>query len=87
MTEVKPPSMQLLQVSKSGPWSRCRHDGDVGALDDSGLHQLHQIGVVGIGAGALGHLEDQGALTSWAASVMPWTISMLLTLKIPLGIF
>ena len=23
ITEVKPPSMQALQVSKSGPWSRC----------------------------------------------------------------
>ena len=23
LTEVKPPSMQALQVSKSGPWSRC----------------------------------------------------------------
>ena len=33
-------------------------DGDVGALDDSGLHQLDQIGVVGIGTGALGNLQD-----------------------------
>ena len=38
------------------------HDGDVGALDDSGLHQLDQIGVVGVGAGTLGHLEDQGGV-------------------------
>ena len=30
MTEVKPPSMQLLQVSKSGPWSRCRAMGMLG---------------------------------------------------------
>ena len=35
-------------------------DGQVG-LDDGGLHQLHQIGMVGIGPGALGHLEDQGS--------------------------
>ncbi len=34
-------------------------DGDVGALDDGGLHQLHKIGVVGVGAGALADLEDQ----------------------------
>ena len=39
-----------------------QRDGDIGALDHSGLHQLHQIGVVGIGAGALGHLQDQGSL-------------------------
>ena len=37
-------------------------DGDVGALDDGRLHQLHQIGVVGVGPGALGHLENQGGL-------------------------
>ena len=54
MTEVKPPSMQLLQVSKSGPWSRCSTMGMSGQLSDGGLHQLHQIGVVGVGAGALG---------------------------------
>ena len=37
-------------------------DGNVGALDDSSLNQLHQVGVVGIGAGALGDLEDQGGV-------------------------
>ncbi|MPN40120.1 hypothetical protein SDC9_187655 [bioreactor metagenome] len=37
------------------------HDGDIGALDDRGLHQLHKIGVVGIGPGTLGHLENQGS--------------------------
>ena len=37
-------------------------DGNVGALDDSSLNQLHQVGVVGIGAGALGDLEDQGSV-------------------------
>lgn len=35
-------------------------DGQAG-LDDGGLHQLLQIGAVGIGPGALGHLQDQGA--------------------------
>ena len=33
-------------------------DGQTG-LDDGGLHQLYQIGVVGIGAGTLGNLQDQ----------------------------
>ena len=37
-------------------------DGDLGALDDSGLYQLDQIGVVGIGSGALGDLKNQGRL-------------------------
>ena len=37
-------------------------DGDLGILNDSGLDQLHQIGVVGIGTGALGDLQDDGAL-------------------------
>ena len=37
-------------------------DGDLGALDDSSLHQLYQVGVVGIGAGALGDLQDNGSL-------------------------
>ena len=37
------------------------HDGQAG-LNDGGLHQLHQIGVVGIGAGALGYLKDQRGL-------------------------
>ena len=31
-------------------------------LDDGGLHQLHQIGVVGIGPGALGNLKNQRSL-------------------------
>ncbi len=39
-----------------------QRDGDIGALNNSGLHQLHQIGVVGVGAGALGHLQDQGGV-------------------------
>ena len=39
-----------------------QHDGDLGALDNRGLHQLHKIGVVGIGAGALGDLENHRGL-------------------------
>ena len=38
------------------------HDGDLGALNDGGLHQLHQVGVVGVGPGALGDLEDHRGL-------------------------
>ena len=37
-------------------------DGNLGAFDHSGFHQLHQIGVVGIGAGALGNLQNQRSL-------------------------
>ena len=37
-------------------------DGDLGALDDSGLNQLHQVGVVGVGAGTLGNLQDNRSL-------------------------
>jgi hypothetical protein len=33
-------------------------DGQAG-LNDGGFHQLDQIGVVGVGPGALGDLEDQ----------------------------
>ena len=47
---------------KVGAVVQMQHDGDVGALDGSGLHQLHQVGVVGVGAGALGHLKDQGSI-------------------------
>ena len=47
---------------KVGAVVQMQHDGDVGALDDGGLHQLHQIGVVGVGPGALGHLEDQRSI-------------------------
>ena len=60
-------------------------DGNVGALNDSSLNQLHQVGVVGIGAGALETWRIRGALTSLAASVIPWTISMLLTLNAPIA--
>ena len=38
-----------------------QRNGDLGILDNGGLHQLHQIGMVGIGAGALGNLQDDGA--------------------------
>ena len=44
---------------KVGAVIQVQGDGDIGALDDGGLHQLHQVGVVGIGPGALGDLEDQ----------------------------
>ena len=37
-------------------------DGQVGVFDDGRLDQLHQISVVGVSAGALGHLEDDGRL-------------------------
>ena len=37
-------------------------DGDLGILDDCGLDQLDEIGVIGVGAGALGDLEDHGAV-------------------------
>ena len=38
-------------------------DGQIsGSLDDSSLDQLHQVGVVGVGAGALGDLQDHGSL-------------------------
>ena len=36
-------------------------DGQAG-LNDGGLHQLDEVGVVGVGAGALGHLQDQGGV-------------------------
>ena len=39
-----------------------QRDGDLGALNDGSLHQLHQIGVVGVSPGALGHLQDDGSL-------------------------
>ena len=41
---------------------KVQRDGDLGVLDDGGLYQLHQIGVVGIGARTLGDLQDNGAL-------------------------
>ena len=39
-----------------------QHDGDIGAALHSGLHQLHQISVVGIGTGALADLKDHGGV-------------------------
>ena len=62
MTEVKPPSMQLLHGLEVGAVVQMQGDGDVRALDDGSLDQLHQIGVVGIGARALGNLQDDGSL-------------------------
>ena len=38
-----------------------QHNGQA-RLNNGGLHQLLQIGAVGIGARALGHLQDQGGL-------------------------
>ena len=37
-------------------------DRDFRILDHSSLNQLDQVGVVGIGAGALGNLQDDGSL-------------------------
>ena len=41
-------------------------DGDLGAFDDGSLDQLDEVGVVGIGAGALGNLEDDGSVLFFA---------------------
>ena len=41
---------------------KMQHDRDLRALDDRRLDELDQIGVVGIGARALGHLQDHGSL-------------------------
>ena len=45
-----------------GAMVQMQRDGNAGALNDGSLHQLHQIGVVGIGARALGHLQNQGGV-------------------------
>ncbi len=37
-------------------------DRDFGVFDHSSLNQLHQVGVVGIGTGTLGNLQDDGSL-------------------------
>ena len=54
-------------------------------LSDGGLYQLDQIGMVSIGPSALGDLEDQGGVDLFGRSVIPWTISMLLTLNAPIA--
>ena len=58
ITEEKPPSMQALQVSKSGPWSRCRAIGISGHSLNSSLYHLNEVGVVCVSACALGYLQD-----------------------------
>ena len=58
-------------------------DGDLRALQHGGLDQLHQVGVAGVGAGALGHLEDNGGLFLAAGLGYTLTISILFTLKAP----
>ena len=37
-------------------------DGDLGALQNSSLHQLHEVRVVGVSTGALGDLQDNGSV-------------------------
>ena len=37
-------------------------DGDLGIFDDGSLHQLDKVGMVGVSAGALGHLQNNRAL-------------------------
>ncbi len=37
-------------------------DGNLGALDHSGLDQLDQVSGVGVGTGALGNLQDNGSV-------------------------
>ena len=63
MTEVKPPSMQDLAGLEVGAVIQMQGDGQVGIFDDGRLHQLHQISVVGVSTGALGHLEDDGSIS------------------------
>ena len=47
---------------KVGAVIQMQHDGDIGAGRYRRLHQLHQIGVVGVGAGALADLQDHGSV-------------------------
>ena len=46
---------------KVGAVVQMEHNGDLRALQHSSFHQLHQVGVVGVGPGTLGHLEDYGS--------------------------
>ena len=41
---------------------KVQRNRDIGVLDNRRFHQLHQIGVIGIRARALGHLQDDGSL-------------------------
>ena len=51
--------MQLLHSSKGVAVIQMQADGQA-RFGDGRLDQFQKIGVVGIGAGALGNLEDQG---------------------------
>lgn len=39
---------------------KVQHDGDIGAALDSSFHELDEVGVVRVGAGALADLQDHG---------------------------
>ena len=86
MTEVKPPSMQDLAglevravVKVQARW------GYRGSTSTGSFHELDEVGVVRVGAGALADLQDHGRVLFLAGSVIPCTISMLLTLNAPMA--
>ena len=80
----KPAVDAALAQFKGIPMIQVQADGQV-CLDDGGFHQLEQVGMVGIFPGAAGDLRIRGAFCSLAASVIPWMISMLFTLKAPMA--
>ena len=47
---------------KVGAVVQVQCDGNLGAFNHSGFHQLHKVRVVGVGAGALGNLQNQRSL-------------------------
>ena len=62
MTEVKPCSIALLQVAGLLPWSWCMTIGNLGIELGGGQHQVPQVVVLRVGAGAARGLHDDGRL-------------------------
>ncbi len=84
MTDEKPPSMQLLHSSNVSPWSRCTQMGRSVSMQAASISFIRYVWLAYLRAPEL-TCRIRGALSSLAASVIPWMISILLTLNAPMA--
>ncbi len=82
ITELKPSSIQALQISKSSPWSKWSTMSKPVSSIAASTNFFKYMGLAYFLAPA-DTCNITGAFSCWAAATMPWIISILLTLNAP----
>ena len=76
--------MQSLQISKSSPWSKCKAIGKSVSNNAASTNLVKYTGFAYLRAPA-DTCKINGACSTFAASTIPWIISMSFTLNAPIA--